>query len=164
MTRVIWLTAIAAVLLVSAHPIAAQQTSVLCIYGGELFAKTTLEQEFRDSQLVVKGEVVSSEDIDHPYPGVFYRIKITQIFKGNPAATLVDYSPRDSSGFYLKTRTEFLLFLNPIDRADSVIYLGPWAPNFPGTMMVNYSCGQSRPWAKVPEADRKRLNALSTGR
>jgi hypothetical protein len=137
--------------------------AALCIYNGTLYAKTTLAQEFRDSDLVVRGEVVSSEEVHDPVLGVFYHVRVKQTFKGKPTAVLVDYSERDSGGFYLDVGTEFLLFLNPIDPRGGVEYLGQnWAKRAPGAMMVNYSCGQSRLWNEVPSKDRELLNALST--
>ena len=133
------------------------------MYKGELYAKTTLQQEFRDAHLIVRGEVVSSEEIHDPNLGVLYHVRVKQTFKGKPTAVLVDYSERSSGGFYLDVGTEFLLFLNPIDPGDAVIDLGNnWARRAPGAMMVNYSCGQSRPWGEVPPKDRNLLNALST--
>jgi len=137
----------------------------VCMYHGQLYAKPTLAQEFRDSDLVVRGEVVGSEDVHDPELGVFYHVRVKQTFKGRPIAVLLDYSERDSGGFYLDAGTEYLLFLNPIDPGDAVVYLGQnWAKRAPGAMMVNYSCGQSRPWSEVPSKERKLLNALSTQR
>jgi hypothetical protein len=140
----------------------ASGTFALCIYNGQLYTKTTLEQEFRDAGLVVRAEVMSSDDIHDPYLGVLYHVRVKQTLKGNPTTVLLDYSERDSGGFYLDVGTEFLLFLNPIDPGDAVTYLGQnWATRAPGAMMVNYSCGQSRPWNEVPSKDRELLNALS---
>src|ERR1700722_8653622 len=77
----------------------------LCIYQDKLYAKTTLEQELQDSSLVVRGDVLSTQDISiHDTDeslGVLYRIKIDQSFKGKPPAVLTYYSRRDSGGFYL---------------------------------------------------------------
>ena len=135
----------------------------VCMYHDKLYAKTTLAQEFRDSDLVVRGEVISNEEVHDPELGVLYHVKVKRTFKGNPTAVLVDYSERDSGAFYLDVGTEFLLFLNPIDPSDAVMYLGRnWATRAPGAMMVNYSCGQSQPWSEVPSKDLKLLNALST--
>jgi hypothetical protein len=89
-------------------------------------------------------------------------VRVEQTFKGKSGAVVVDYSERDSGGFDLDVGTEFLLFLNPIDPHDAVVYLGRnWASRVPGAMMVNYNCGQSRSWNKVPSRDRELLNALS---
>jgi len=141
----------------------ASEAFSLCIYNGELYAKTTLEQEFRDARFVIRGEVLSTEEIHDPNLGVVYHVGVEQTFKGKPAADVVDYSERNSGGFYLDAGTEFLLFLNPIDPSDAVIDLGhSWARRAPDAMMVNYSCGQSRPWSEVPPDDRKLLKALST--
>jgi hypothetical protein len=147
----------------------ASSADALCIYsgkhfeksasaefGGRLYAKTTLEDEFADSALVIRGAAVSSREIRardfDENPGVVYRIKVDQAFKGKPAPTLADFSERNSSGFYLTRGTQYLLFLDPID---------PTEKRAPGTMVVNYSCGQSRPWADVSLRDREHLANLS---
>ncbi|MGH7925459.1 MAG: hypothetical protein ACREQH_12805 [Candidatus Binatus sp.] len=83
--------------------IADSVASSLCVYDRQLYAKTTLEQEFRDSQVVVRGKVLSDTDVNDPYPGVFYKIQVLQIFKGAPAPVLTDYSERDSGALYLDT-------------------------------------------------------------
>jgi hypothetical protein len=134
----------------------------LCVYDGQLYAKTTLEQEFRDSHVVVRGKVLSSKDVSDPYLGVFYSLQVEQTFKGSPAAILTDYTERDSGAFYLDAGTEYLLFLNPIEPFDANQYLGPnWRTKFRGTFMVNYSCGQSRKWTDVSPTEQERLIALS---
>jgi len=89
-----------------------------CSYNGELYAKTTLAQEFRDASLVVRVNVLSSKQISIPGPdedvGVLNRIKVAQIFKGKSPTILIYYSRLDSGGFYLDVGTDYLLFLDPI--------------------------------------------------
>jgi len=132
----------------------------LCIDDGKFYAKTTVEQEFRDASVVVRGNVLSSQEISIGDPdeslGVLYHVRIDHSFKGKPPQNLIYYSRRDSGGFYLNVGTQYLLFLNPISSS-------MWAKDAPGAMVVNYNCGQSRAWAEVPLGDRKRLSALSVG-
>jgi hypothetical protein len=147
--------------------------NALCIYSGKhftkakdsdgslrgLYATTTLTDEFQDSTLVVKGTVLSSRNIGLDANGTIYRIRIEQIFKGRAPAVITDYTDRDSGGFYLEEGgegPEYLLFLNPISRTRK--------PS-PGAYEINYSCGQSRPWANAFLKDREKLTGLSeTGR
>jgi len=134
----------------------------LCVYHGVLYAKTTLEQEFHDASVVVRADVLSSQEIYEPDTGVLYRVRVEQSFKGNPPAVLVYYTERNSGGFYLETGTQYLLFLNPISATEVVKDLGPrWAKEPSGILVLNYSCGQSRPWGKVAIEERKSLSTLS---
>lgn len=138
----------------------------LCIYHGKLYAKTSLEQEFRDATVVVRGVVVSSKNIypsddsDDSDPGVLYRVKVEQSFKGKPPAMLTDYTERNSGGFYLDLGTEYLLFLNPITPKAEREFPS-WKKNAPDALTVNYNCGQSRPWGEVSAEDRRRLGKMS---
>jgi hypothetical protein len=119
----------------------------LCIYGGKLYAKTTIEREFRDSGIVIKGTVLSEKEIvltaageKDSEPGVVYRIRVDHAFKGAPANVIEDFSERDSGGFYLDAGNQYLLFLNPMADDD------PAKGVAPGALRVNYNCGQSQPW------------------
>ena len=142
--------------------------NALCIYRGKLYAKTTLEQEFHDAKVVVRAVVISSKDL-YPSddsgdsdPGVLSRLRVEQSFKGKPPEILVDYTERNSGGFYLNVGTEYLLFLDPIT-PDTAREFPAWKKNAPDALMVNYNCGQSRSWAEVSTIDRSRLNKLSNG-
>jgi hypothetical protein len=139
----------------------ALEAKALCIYKGQLYAKTTPEQEFRDSALVARARVISSRDtFEDDEPGVVYSIKIDHWFKGKTPTVIRDFSERDSGGFYLDVGSEYLLFLNPI--SDEQAAKNPtWKRVAPDAMMVNYSCGQSRVWANVALKDRQNLEALS---
>jgi hypothetical protein len=133
----------------------------VCIYDGKLYAKTTIEQEFKDASLVIRAKVVSSRVIsiaDHEEDtGVLYQVKIDQLIKGRASGSIAYYSRRDSGGFYLDADVEYLLFLQPISVTE-------WAHDRPGAMVVNYSCGQSRPWSQVSRPDRDRLRLLTLQR
>jgi hypothetical protein len=139
----------------------ALEAQALCIYHGQLYANTTLEQEFRDSALVVRAKVSSSRDtFEDDEPGVVYGIKIDHWFKGKTPTLIKDFSERDSGGFYLDVGSEYLLFLNPI--SDKQAAENPtWKRVAPDATTVNYSCGQSRVWANVALKDRQKLEALS---
>jgi hypothetical protein len=152
MARTVRVAALVAILLGSSSGVFA-----LCMYEGKLYAKTTLDREFRDASLVVRGEVLSSQDISAPDPdgdvGGLYRVRIDQSFKGRPPSVIAYYSPRNSGGFYLVVGDQYLLFLDPISSV--------WEKTAPGVFVVNYSCGQSRAWAEVPSGDCERLRALA---
>jgi hypothetical protein len=123
----------------------------LCIYKGELYAQTTVSQEFEDSQWVVKAKVLSATDhfIEGEEPWTEYQLEVQHAFKGDPPRRLRFFTFRNSAGFFLDRGQahdvggEYLLFLNP-------------TPSFPhdpaaarGTVSVNYSCGASGPWSSV---------------
>jgi hypothetical protein len=150
--------------------LSAPSADALCVYDGRhfeksaaqefkgrLYAKTTLEDEFADSSLVVRGTVLSSREksFSESDGGVSYRIKVGQSFKGEPPGEIRDFTERNSGGFYLDVGTQYLLFLNPITAHGLELESGP------GAFMVNYNCGQSRPWANVAPRDRSRLLELS---
>jgi len=136
----------------------APQSLALCIYNGDFYAKTSLEQEFRDSSLVIKGKVLSNRDITIPDTdedvGVVSRVQVASVFKGKAHKIVTYYSRRDSGGFYLDKGTDYLLFLDPIRTTE-------WAKDYPGAMVVNYNCGQSEPWGEVSAPDREQLRRLS---
>jgi hypothetical protein len=136
----------------------APYANALCIYKDQMYAKTTLEQEFSDSSLVVRGNIISSQNIVPSDPeaelGVRYKVRIDQIYKGKSPTIFDYYSERNSGGFYPGVGKKFLLFLNP---ASSTVITEESA----GTMVINYNCGQSRDWKDVSVGDRKKLAILS---
>jgi hypothetical protein len=136
--------------------------SALCVYHGQLYAKTTLEEEFREAHFVLKVTVLSCRNIYDPDTGVACRVRVDQSFKGRAAPFFIYYTERNSGGFYLDVERQYLLFLNPIDPTEATDDLGPgWMKNYPAALEVNYNCGQSCAWAKVPLDDRKLLRILS---
>jgi hypothetical protein len=167
-TRSHLISTIAAVIGVT---LCASSASALCVYegnhfekstspdfDGRLYATTTLMDEFADSALVIKGTAISSQHV--PPGGEFfaatvYNIRVDQTFKGTVPKTLHYYTENDSGRFNLDVGTPFLLFLKPMpaDYEDRKIA--------PGAFLVNYNCGQSRPWSEISAIDRDQLAALS---
>jgi hypothetical protein len=146
------------------------QAQALCIYKGELTAKTTLAQEYADSHWVVRAKLVDAEnhypaeDSNDPdaSPWVLYTVQIEETFKGNPTPTLTLFSQRNSGGFYLERPwtgahpgDEFLLFLNPMGQDNSV------PAGATGSTIVNYSCGQSKTWGEVDAVEGALLEAMA---
>lgn len=153
-----WLLAAASLM---AIPGSAQ---ALCIHNGELYAKTTLDQEFREARWVVRARVLSARNWeDSEANGTLYRLQVVDSFKGELPEQFAFSTERNSGGFYLDNDSgapdvsaEYLLFLVPNPRDAS----GP--PAVRGSLWVNYSCGQSRRWSAVAADDRSELAALSS--
>lgn len=139
-----------------------QPAHALCVYHGELSAKTTLAQEFGDAPLVARARVLAAWDRDiGEERSTTYRLEVVQSFKGALPATFHFVTERNSGGFYLDSETgpdiggEYLLFLNRGAQGSS---------GAADAFAINYSCGQSRRWDEVSPQDRARLAALSDGR
>lgn len=139
---------------------------VLCFYDGELYAKTTVEQEFADSAWVGRVRVMSGQehlppDDSEEEPWILYRVQVVETFKGRAATELSVFTQINSGGFYLDRETgpdvggEYLLFLNPGEP--------PLIPaEAQDAMVVNYSCGQSGLWREVSAAGRRTLARLKS--
>jgi hypothetical protein len=141
----------------------------LCIYKGELYATTTIAQEYADSRWVVRARVTAQTDswtdagpeYDEA-PWTTYRIEVVEVFKGDAPRVMTVFTERNSGGFYLQPPgsrfdpdVDYLLFLNPTHmRTEN-------PPEARGTAEVNYSCGQSKPWHEVPASDRRALLTLA---
>jgi hypothetical protein len=141
----------------AALALSAGDASALCVYKGQLYARTTVDQEYADSARVVVADVVSASnrfhlDRDDDW-GTLYKLKVVKALKGSSGNDLSLFTPRDSGGFYLNVGGRYLLFLDAaaVNAAR-------------GTFVVNYNCGQSRPWSAVNGADRYRLARLSQAR
>ncbi len=139
----------------------------LCIYRGVDNARTTLEQEFRDSRWVVRARVISGDyhwsDEDESW--TLYRLEVVQSYKGRLPRRFVFFTHRNSGGFYMDGEGavpnlggEYLLFLVPDPRRRS----NP--PAARQAVWVNYNCGQSKAWTEVSPATRRRLQALAARR
>ncbi|WP_420469710.1 hypothetical protein [Brevundimonas sp. FT23042] len=148
--------------------IAAPSAQALCVYQGTLYARTTLQQEFADAGYVVKARVLSAVD-GWPQDDVegsswtTYQLEVLTPFKGELPARFILFTERNSGGFYLDRNGgepdvggEYLLFLNSIE-------LRPGTPQAARAgFLVNYSCGQSRPWREVDASAQAQLQALAT--
>lgn len=135
----------------------------LCSYRGELYARTTVSQELRDSRWVVRAKVLSATEhfVEGEEPWTEYQLEVLHAYKGSPAARLRFFTLRNSGGFYLDRGREhdvggeYLLFLNPTSNSPEI----PAAAS--GTVSVNYSCGVSGPWNHVTTESRADLVRLS---
>jgi hypothetical protein len=137
--------------------------SALCIYHGVDNARTTIQQEFKDARWVVRAHLVSADDHweDKGNSWSRYRLKVVETFKGSLPPDFTFFTERDSGGFYMEFGTsadrkgDYLLFLVPraFRRGD------PAAAR--GALWVNYSCGQSKAWAKVTQAQLQTLRSLA---
>lgn len=159
MSRIVWWMLAALTCASLASPAAA-----LCVYKGELYATTTVAQEFADARWVVRARVLSAQsDLSGEVaPWTVYRLEVVQAFKGAPARELTMFTWRDSGGFYMDRGAagpdiggEYLLFLNPL-QAD------PDQPQAArGATAANYSCGRSGLWREVSRAEQMRLWSLA---
>ena len=148
----------------------------LCIYRGVDNARTSLRQEYADARWVVRARVLGATDgvveaglSDAGLPWTVYRLQVVRSYKGELPQQITYFTMRDSGGFYMDRPWvplpqghdiggEYLLFLNPIPS-----YRGqPRAER--GAALVNYNCGQSRPWREVSAASRRVLASLSIRR
>lgn len=160
MSGIVWRMLAAMTLAGLASPAAA-----LCVYKGELYARTTVAQEFADARWVARVRVLSAQsDLSGEVaPWTVYRLEVVQAFKGAPARELTMFTWRDSGGFYLDRGPEpdiggeYLLFLNPLRAARDQ----PAAAS--GATQVNYSCGRSGLWSEVSQAEQMRLWSLANG-
>ncbi len=131
----------------------------LCMYHGSLYARTTVAQEFADSQWVVRVKVVASDNhwTDEDDSWTIYHLEVLTAFKGKPPTRIEMFTYRDSGGFYLDKGMasdpggEYLLFLDPISRDANAPVTAR------GATEVNYSCGQSRPWNTLSRSERQEL-------
>ena len=149
-----------------AFGLAIPPADALCIYHGQTYAKTTVAQEFADSQWVVRVRVTAADDhwSDEEDSWSLYHLQVLTSFKGNPPARIAMFTYRDSGGFFLDKGMandlggEYLLFLDPVSHRETA----------PGTAKnateVNYSCGQSKVWSAVSTSERQELEKLSQQR
>ena len=139
----------------------ASPAHALCSYNGVYNAKTTIGQEFHDSKWVVKVEVAAADDhwSDEDQSWTIYHVKTLRSLKGKAPHRIDVFTFRDSGGFYLDKGAfndiggEYLLFLLPPHQTMPRIARG--------ALQVNYSCGQSGPWAALTTGQIEELEALS---
>lgn len=150
------------ILLVFALSAFGTSANALCSYKGELYAQTTVDQEFQDSRWVVRARVLAATEhfIEGEEPWTEYQLEVLHAYKGDPPARLRFFTFRNSGGFYLDRAREhdvggeYLLFINPTTISAGL----PAAAQ--GTVSVNYSCGVSGPWRTVTAASREELVRL----
>lgn len=161
MAFAIWMRAIVLPFVIALSAVGSS-AHALCIYKGELYAKTSVSQEFGDSRWVVKAKVLSATDhvIEGEEPWTEYQLEVQNAFKGTPPRRLRFFTFRNSGGFYLDRGREhdlggeYLLFLNPTTGSPAI----PAAAS--GTVSVNYSCGVSGLWSSVTSGARADLLRL----
>lgn len=159
-----WLSGCALALALAAAPGSA---GALCIYKGVDNARTTLSEEFTDSRWVVRARVLSATDhwSDTGESWTLYQLQVVRTYKGAPPGRLKFLTLRDSGGFYMDRPWVALPKGHDIG-GEYLLFLTPWGSEAPpgrvrGAVFVTYNCGQSRPWAEVSTADRRRLERLS---
>ncbi|MDE2435106.1 MAG: hypothetical protein KGM49_02485 [Sphingomonadales bacterium] len=141
---------------------AATDARAFCAYHRQMYAKTTLAQEFRDSKWIARATVISAKSWRGKHDwGTTYNLKRVVIYKGQLPQTFALSTERNSGGFYLDMGMkpdiggEYLLFLIP----DSSPAEHPAAVR--KSLWINYSCGQSRSWSEVSGGQRAQLIQLS---
>ena len=138
--------------------------AALCSYDGVYNAKTSVSQEFRDAQWVVRVHILSADyhwsDEDDSW--TVYRLKAVRVYKGKMRSDFNVFTYRDSGGFYMDGNgavpdldRDYLLFLV----SDAWLNTAPRAAR--GALRVNYSCGQSKLWADVTDKEQAQLRWLS---
>lgn len=158
------MSARALVLAAAFFALTATPAGAFCMYDGQMYAKTTVRDEFDDSPVVVKAKVVAARDL-FPWGadgewGTLYTLRVEQAFKGKPPTTITYFSERNSGGFYVDTGVTYLLFLTKGLHKN-------WRPFVGNAYAINYSCGQSVPWPEVTAVDQRwleNLTAPSSGR
>jgi hypothetical protein len=145
----------------------ASPAHALCIYHGVDNAKTTLDQELRDSQWVVRAHLVSADYHweDEGESWTLYTLRVVERFKGDLPREFLFYTERNSGGFYMDSDsatpdfdTDYLLFLVPLPHSSA----DPSAAQ--RALWVNYNCGQSKPWNQVSQAELARLREATRRR
>jgi hypothetical protein len=137
------------------------EANAFCGYQGVMYAKTTVQQEFKDSKWVVRVRLIAADDhwSDEDDSWTLYHVKVLHSYKGAAPSKLNVFTYRDSGGFYLDKGSsndlggEYLLFLSPATQ--------PLPKRAEGALEVNYACGQSRPWAEISVGERTELSRLS---
>ena len=139
----------------------------LCIYHGVDNAKTSIAQEFRDSDWGVRAHVVSADYhwSDTGESWTLYQLRIVKAYKGKLSTRFALFTERNSGGFYMDNDggtpdvdRDYLLFLTP--RSFSTV----GASATKGALRVNYSCGQSKVWSDVTADEAAELSQLSHNR
>ena len=141
--------------------------SATCIYQGVDHAKTSMLQEFQDSEWVVRARVVSADYhwSDDDVSWTLYHLEVVKSYKGELKSRFTFLTERNSGGFYMDDLTggpdlhrDYLLFLV----TDGWSKTGrPFAND---ALWVNYNCGQSKAWDEVTPGEAAELVTLTQGR
>jgi hypothetical protein len=136
-----------------------------------LCSGATVQQEFREADVVVRARLVSELNAWNDEPSASYRarwgdsgsvvlygLRVAEVFKGAPASRISLFEERNSGAFYLDADKDYLLFLN---------YIRPYPGRptaAPGAVDVRYACGQSKPWNEVRPGDLATLRRIARQR
>jgi hypothetical protein len=136
-----------------------------------LCSGTSLEQEYREADLVVRAVVVAETRVSDDEPSAEYRarwgdyspvlldrLRVLEVFKGRPGPSIKFFQEVTSGRFDVDLGREYLLFLNPHRPSPG---RGAEAR---GAVYVRYACGQSKPWPQVEPGALSRLRAWARRR
>lgn len=141
-----------------AAAVVATPAEALCVYNRQLYARTTIPQEFRDSKWVIRGRIERERrhysDADESW--FVYDVRPVKSFKGGPKSRFRLFTYLDSGGFQPDVGIDYLLFLDPPMQDQT--------RGARGVVEINFSCGQSRPWREISAVDRRLLARLAMGR
>lgn len=129
----------------------------------------SLEQEYREADLVVRARLVAESSVwdDEPsaasraqwgdyYPVRLYRLRVLERFKGSPGPRIILFQEVTSGRFDIDRDKDYLLFLNYSRPSRG----RPSAAR--GATYVRHACGQSKPASEVPARDLAGLRAMSS--
>jgi hypothetical protein len=133
-----------------------------------LCSGASLEQEYREADLVVRALVVAETRVSDDEPSAEYkarwgdyspvllnRLRVLEVFKGRPGPSIKFFQEVSSGRFDLDLGREYLLFLN--------YHRPPPGAEARGAVYVRYSCGQSKSLSEVEPGTPLRLRALERG-
>lgn len=136
-----------------------------------LCSRTSIEQDFRDADVVVRARIVAETQIrdDEPsaalrrhwgnsFPVRLTRLRVIELFKGRPGPRINVFQEVNSGRFDMAWDRDYLLFLTYHRSSASR------PPAARGSMYVRNTCGPSALWTRVPAEARTRLATLARGR
>ena len=143
-------------------------TLLVAAPAAALCSGDTFEREWADAELVVRARLLDEQLIfrDGPLPASFreywgedlpvmlYRLELDGIYKGQARSTELLFQVWYSGRFVMDQGKDYLLFLNRYPARDGQ----PTAER--GTVYVRNACGQSKPWAELPDDVLNRLGTL----
>ena len=77
--------------------IAGSWAHALCSDKGQMYAKTTIAEEFADSKCVVRAKVLAAADhwSDEDESWTIYQVQVLTAFKGNPRSRMQMFTDRE---------------------------------------------------------------------